>query len=141
MRIVGLIIGLGLIIAGTFMGGTFQSFVDIPSVLIVVGGTLGVYLFSGSSVVLLARSAFSSDLSQGELQTAVTLWKRLRRFLMAIGWISFLIGFVALLQYMPDAADSLGPGLATALITVFYSSVLSYVVCLPIQLHLEDSLS
>lgn len=141
MRIVGLIIGLGLILAATLSVGSFGSFVDIPSALIVVGGTLGLYLFSGSSVLLLVRSVFSSDLSQSELRVAVSLWKRLRRFLMAIGWISFLIGFVALLQYMPDAADSLGPGLATALITLFYSGVLSYVVCLPIQLHLEDSLT
>ena len=141
MRVVGFIIVTGLIIAATFSVGRIHSFLDIPSALIVAGGTLGMYLFSSSSVLLLVRSVFSSDLSQGELQVAVTVWKRLRRFLMAIGWISFLIGFVALLQYMPYAADSFRPGLATALITLFYSGVLSYVVCLPIQLHLEDSLT
>jgi flagellar motor component MotA len=113
----------------------------MPSVLIVTGGSLGMYLFSGSPVVLLVRSGFSSDLAQSELPMAIKSWKRLRRFIMAIGWVSFLIGLIALLHHMPDAIDSLGPGFATALITLFYSSVLSYVVCLPIQLHLDDSLS
>lgn len=38
----GLIAGFGLLVAAIAMGGTPHAFVDVPSVLIVIGGTLGV---------------------------------------------------------------------------------------------------
>ena len=40
--IVGLISGTALILTAIFLGGSFLSFIDIPSILLVVGGTLAV---------------------------------------------------------------------------------------------------
>lgn len=138
MRILGLIIALGLIFLATWQGSSLSYFVDLPSILILAGGTLGMYLFSGTSVGLLFRSLSPGGLTGAELAEAATAWKRLRQFATAAAWISFLIGLIAMLQWMVDY-DSFAPGLATALIVPFYSAVLSYAVCLPIQRHLEDT--
>lgn len=40
--IIGLITGFGLVVAAIVMGGAPESFINIPSILIVVGGTLAV---------------------------------------------------------------------------------------------------
>jgi len=42
--IVGLVSGFGLVGAAIVMGGAPRSFIDIPSVLIVVGGTFAIVL-------------------------------------------------------------------------------------------------
>ncbi len=42
--VVGLVLGIGLILSAILMGGTIGTFVDIPSMLIVVGGTFAVVL-------------------------------------------------------------------------------------------------
>ncbi len=38
--IIGLVSGIGLVFAAIFMGGNFGAFIDVPSILIVVGGTI-----------------------------------------------------------------------------------------------------
>ena len=40
--LIGILAGFGLIIGSIFMGGGLKAFIDIPSVLIVVGGTMAV---------------------------------------------------------------------------------------------------
>ena len=42
--IIGTVIAIGLVIFGMLQGGTFAMFIDIPSVLITVGGTFGVLI-------------------------------------------------------------------------------------------------
>lgn len=40
--LVGLAAGIGLVVAAMWLGGAPRSFIDVPSILIVVGGTIGV---------------------------------------------------------------------------------------------------
>ena len=40
--LIGLVVGIGLVVAAMWLGGAPRAFLDLPSVLIVVGGTLGV---------------------------------------------------------------------------------------------------
>ena len=44
--IIGAITGFGLVLIAIFMGGGFMWFVNIPSLMIVVGGTIGVTLMN-----------------------------------------------------------------------------------------------
>ncbi len=44
--IIGAVTGFGLVLIAIFMGGGFMWFVNIPSLMIVVGGTLGVTLMN-----------------------------------------------------------------------------------------------
>jgi chemotaxis protein MotA len=38
--IIGILAGLGVVLAAIFMGGDFMSFVDVGSVMIVIGGAI-----------------------------------------------------------------------------------------------------
>ncbi|MEM9696134.1 MAG: motility protein A, partial [Myxococcota bacterium] len=40
--VIGFVVGLGLIVGSIAIGGSIGAFVDVPSMLIVVGGTLAV---------------------------------------------------------------------------------------------------
>ncbi len=42
--IIGTVIAIGLVIFGMLQGGTFEMFIDIPSILITVGGTFGILI-------------------------------------------------------------------------------------------------
>jgi chemotaxis protein MotA len=46
--LLGLVAGFGLIIAAIVVGGSAEAFIDLPAVLIVIGGTLGVTTLSFS---------------------------------------------------------------------------------------------
>lgn len=43
---IGIVVGFGLIIGSILMGGSLSSYIDIPSVLIVVGGTIATALIA-----------------------------------------------------------------------------------------------
>ncbi|MBF0248109.1 MAG: MotA/TolQ/ExbB proton channel family protein [Alphaproteobacteria bacterium] len=74
--IVGLIGGFGLVIAAIFTGGSAGSFVNIPSVLIVVGGTLCITMMCFSlsetmrtaKVVMKTMSYTARDPSEAAIQ-------------------------------------------------------------------------
>ncbi len=42
--IVGLVIAIGLVVFGMLSGGTLDMFIDVPSILITVGGTFGILI-------------------------------------------------------------------------------------------------
>ncbi len=44
--IIGAVTGFGLVLIAIFMGGGFMWFVNVPSLMIVVGGTIGVTLMN-----------------------------------------------------------------------------------------------
>ncbi len=78
----GLLAGFGLIIAAMFLGGTPGAFIDVPSILIVLGGTFFITMISFSvrefltSLTLILRVMFqrlpdASDAAYLVLQLAV----------------------------------------------------------------------
>jgi flagellar motor component MotA len=87
-----------MLLMGILAGGTLAAFVDAPSMIIVLG----------ISVPLVYVRGFS--------------WKRLRRLLVSAGAIGTVTGLVLMLQNLDDPAK-IGPGMATALITLYYSLV------------------
>jgi len=46
--LIGLLAGFGLVFSAIFLGGSLSSFIDIPAVLIVIGGTFGITMISYS---------------------------------------------------------------------------------------------
>ncbi|MBW1678450.1 MAG: hypothetical protein JRJ79_18135, partial [Deltaproteobacteria bacterium] len=50
--ILGVISAFGLVIIAIFMGGGIQLFINIPALMIVVGGTLGIAIFMGGGIQL-----------------------------------------------------------------------------------------
>lgn len=136
MRLAGLIIALG-VLALASLNGNPSFFLDVGSIIIVVGITIGCMLSSATSLRLLLRAIFGASLSGQELRAAVRACSRARTYATASGWFGFVMGLIILGAFLDDIR-SLGPGISLSLVTIFYSMVLSYLVLLPAQNRLED---
>ncbi len=203
--VLGLLSGFGLVGTALFIGGSPLSFVDLPAILIVFGGTCAIVLtcFSMDEVlhtwrVLLKTIVFSVqdpaeaairvlqvaeaarrqgvlslqsalpaledepfllkgismvvDGTPGEEVEAILrrdlnatvqrhakssgVLRKAAEFFPAMGLIGTLIGLVQMLGRLDDPS-TIGPSMATALITTFYGAVMANMVCLPLATKLE----
>ena len=137
MRIIGLIISMVIITLGITNGGDLASFIDIPSAIIVLAIPTGCLLLAGARIGIMFKAIFSASVTPEELKAAATGWGQARRYVLAAGWIGVLVGLVIMLKNLDDPS-AIGPGLAMALLTAFYATVLAYVVFLPLQSRLGD---
>ena len=135
MRIVGLIAIITAFMVG--IGSNLPIMIDPASLIIVLGGTLGMLLFGSSSIPTMFKTIFSGTATVEELQAGVKGWKMASAYSLASGGIGTIIGLVIMLKYMDDPA-AIGPGIAIALLTTFYGIVLSLAIFLPLQSRLED---
>ncbi len=197
--VVGIIVAYALVIASLVIGAGLGTYVDIPSVLIVVGGTIGIVLVNfplanilgamgplakaflykpadlnnivdtlvkyavksrrdgilalesaveettdplmktGLQMVVdgeepnLVRSILETDLDNREERhkIGVAIFESVGAYAPAMGMIGTLIGLVAMLKTMNDPS-TIGPSMATALITTFYGAIISNMFALPI---------
>ena len=139
MRIVGLVIVLVLFFLGVMMGGTLANVLDTPSVLIVVGLTLGLCLQGKVPLGMVIQSFFGTEFQGEDLRVVVQAWKHVRTYIMASGLLGTFLGMINMFQAL-DVYDAFFPGTATAFITTFYAAILSYMIFLPLQHRLEKQL-
>lgn len=203
--IVGILITVACLVGGIIQQGSPQSFIDIASILITVGGTIGATIASYSlkdlkkmikvipiafkkteydlySTIykiidlaniarkdgLLALDNKSREIEDPFLKKGIMLvvdgtdpelirnimeteivFKEDRHnmgsnilfsassFAPAFGMIGTLIGLIGMLRSLNDA-DNLGVGMATALVTTLYGSVLANMVCTPLATKLKN---
>ncbi|MDR0649663.1 MAG: motility protein A [Synergistaceae bacterium] len=206
--VVGLSLSIIVVIAGMFMGGSLASFVDIPSIFIVVGGTFGAAMVANplersKMVGKILKSAFFSEQIDmiGLIQTLVSFAEKARRegllaleedagqlddeFMRksiqlvvdgtdpelvksildtdiglleerhsdnkgfidsvaelgpAFGMLGTLIGLIQMLGNLNDPS-ALGPGMAVALVTTFYGSLLANMFAIPLGKKLAQNSS
>ena len=127
-------------------------FFNVPSVLIVVGGTWALTLFSFplQNVVSIGRyfgytvmpPKPGADQSKvmGELEIGIVMFTKMKSYAQATGWVGFLIGLVLMLGSSgPDFNDpaEIGHAAAIALLTVLYGTIIAYYICLPISTKLQ----
>lgn len=139
MRIVGLVIVLVLLSMGVMNGGSLNGVIDTPSVVIVVGLTLGLCLQGQIPFVMVFLSFFGTEYQGEELRAVVQGWKHVRKYVMISGVLGTFVGMINMFNAL-DVYDAFLPGTATALITTFYAAVLSYAIFLPLQHQLEKQL-
>ena len=134
MRIVGLVVvALGLA-AG--IGSNIPPFVDPPSLIIIATFVLGVLWIAGTPVGQMLRAVFASDLSSVNLGDAARGWELARTAAVVAGITGTVVGAVIMAKNLDDLAD-LGPGLAIAVLTIFYGLLVGYGICLPCQYYVE----
>lgn len=195
----GLVAGAGLIVAAILTGGSITMFIDVPSVLMVVGGSIAALFISfpmgnvagmakvmkkamfydaedptevitkmvgyaerarkegmlaleedsesepdkflakglrlavdGTDPQLLSR-IMETDLSALEARHGEgrALFDQLGALAPAFGMIGTLVGLVQMLANLSDPS-SIGAGMAVALLTTFYGSVIANLVAIPI---------
>ncbi|SHE94671.1 chemotaxis protein MotA [Caldanaerobius fijiensis DSM 17918] len=203
--LVGLVAGFTVIIWSIMMSGSIATFIDIPSVLITIGGTITSTLLScPMSVIIQAfksakRVFFQKSMKSEEIieriiqlanvarregllaledeangiedeflkkgillvvdgtdpklvrdimETELTfieerrkaesgVFKTMATFAPAFGMIGTLIGLINMLKNLNDPSK-VGPGMAVALITTFYGSILAYVLFIPIEKKMDS---
>ena len=134
MRIIGLVLLLALLALAM---GDLTVFIDIPSLLIDLGFTIGALIFARAGIFTMFSAAFAASATGEQLQAAARGWDQARRYALAAGFVGTLIGGVIMLKNI-DEPSAIGPGLAIAILTMLYGLVLGYGVCLPMQSRLED---
>ena len=123
-------------------------FFNVPSVLIVVGGTWALTLFSFplQNVVSIGRyfgytvmpPKPGADQSKviGELEIGIVMFTKIKSYAQATGWVGSLNGLVLILTSIDDPA-AIGPSASVALLTVFYGTLIAYWICLPVSTKLQ----
>ena len=97
MRFIGVIIIIGMV-CGAIATIDYTKFIDLPSLLIVLGGAIGYVLAKGKS------NAFIKDFGDGSVY---------------MGWIGLFIGFIIIGNHHADA-EKIGPAISVAFIPIFY---------------------
>ena len=154
----GLIAGWGLVLSAIVMGGNPLMFLNVPSIFIVVGGTLasafiafplsdviGVIAtvknaFIHKSVQLaidgtapeLIKDILTTELAFLEDRHALgqSILTTMGAMAPAFGMIGTLIGLVAMLATMDDPS-TIGKSMAVALLTTLYGALLANVIFIP----------
>ena len=107
--IIGIMGFFGVVAAGVLYGSPMMIFFDIPSLLFVFGTIISLSVAKYSPKELIS---FSDEVVMS-----------LINFSLIGGGIGFIVGLVQMLQNMSDPA-SIGPAMAVALLTVFYSIII-----------------
>lgn len=135
LRILGLVI---LVVALSIGIGPYLGLMlDVPSLIIVLGGSLAALLFAGQRLGNMFRAVFSSSASRDDLLAAARAWQLAGAFALAMGAIGTVIGLVIMLKSMDDPA-AVGPGMAVAIVTILYGLLVEFAIALPLRSRLED---
>ena len=97
MRFIGVVIIIGMV-CGAIATIDYTKFVDLPSLVIVLGGAIGYVLAKGKS------SAFIKDFGDGSVY---------------MGWIGLFIGFIIIGNHHAEA-EKIGPAISVAFLPIFY---------------------
>jgi flagellar motor component MotA len=132
--IIFLLLGLGVLVAAIITAGaSIPLFLNIPALIVVlflptfvVIGVFGLRTFFRSFNL----SESTSNTTKEELDTGASLFSMFSRCLLLTGFITTMIGFIAILGNL-QSAQEIGKAVALALITLFYSFILVLLVTLP----------
>ena len=140
MGILGFIVMIALVAAGTVHAGFFSKLVDVPSVTITLGGWAAALLMSfGRGCFTAIGAVFSRTASREMLALGVAVFERGQSYAVGCGVLGTLVGLVIMLSKLDDPAR-IGPGLAVALLTLIYGLFLAYAIQLPIVASLRRRL-
>ena len=129
-RFAGFFLIFGLIAAAIFMHSSIRTFIDPPSIIIVLGIVVGGGLasFPPSRLSMALRDAFSSgSIAPDQAKSSSRVFFRLSELAIGAGLTGTLVGLVMMLQAMDDPT-AIGPAMAVALLTLLYGVLLSEIV-------------
>jgi flagellar motor component MotA len=127
---------LGIFIVMALAMETPLVFVNVPSLVIVLGLTFFALLASGSKIVSLLSLLTRKDVLPDELHDASYTVFMAGRYSMSAGVVGVLIGLVLMLGSMDDPA-AIGPSMAICLLTALYGVILKYFIYAPILHRIE----
>ncbi|MDC0254490.1 MotA/TolQ/ExbB proton channel family protein [Bacteriovoracales bacterium] len=111
MKIISLLIIVFAIVAAIFVGGDIRAFIDVPSLLVVIGPVIA------SISAKHGLEGFKELFREGENQSKILHTMGVTGII--AGAIGTMIGFIIMLGNLSDQS-ALGPALAIALLTLLY---------------------
>ena len=127
MKLIFALVGIALFLAAIMMGGSITMFVNLPSVLIVIGGTITFSLahHSSSEVGEALKAAFGTEeVSAENAGKHLAVFATLRVLVYGSGVTGVLIGLIQMLHNLDDPS-LIGPAMAVALLCSLYSVLLA----------------
>ena len=135
MRILFGFMGIGLWLAAIMMGGPLRGFLDPPSFVIVIGGsiafTLAYHTWSDLSQAFIAGLK-SEPVAPEQAEKHITVMSTARLVTGASGVVGTMIGLVLMLQNLDDPKH-IGPALAVSFLTLLYAVILSEFLLAPLM--------
>jgi len=120
IQIVGYVLVIGMILGAIMIDTPLAFFTDIPSLMIVVGGSFAFILIAGGADAM--RFPWGKQLRY--------LWAALILALIFMAVSGDFIGHVKMMQNLSEPS-TIGPSMAVALLTSLYGMVLIAVVAAP----------
>ena len=127
-------------------------FFNVPSVLIVVGCTFALMLFSFplqntlsafryfSYTVIPPKPGADNSKVIGELEIGIVYFEKMKSYAQATGWLGFQIGLILIVANLDEPA-AIGPSVAVGLLTVLYGTIIAFLYCMPISTKLQCRLN
>ena len=126
---------IGIILWG--MEFNVSNFVNVPSIMIVLGLTFFGVLASGRKIIAAVSAVTDKHADEGQLYDASDTFIYAGRLSMSAGWVGVLIGLVLMLVHMEDPA-AIGPAMAICLLTALYGTILKYFIFSPLSDRLTE---
>lgn len=145
-RVLGLTTFSLLVVCAIALGGDFTLFVNIPSIIICLGGTitLSVIAYGFADIeracALLCYILTPTPILPERIRARdIRVLRGMIGHLYAAGVVGFVIGLVQILEYLDDTTLILH-GLAVALLCPFYSLLGAEIILRPMAQRLEHQL-
>lgn len=130
-RLIGFLIFAALIVGAILLGGDLLAYFNIPSVLIVIGGTGALLLltFGHDGCLTALRLTVRGKRKAEHIQTLqrgdpVMFFRLAAAYSLTLGFVGTLIGLVAMLSNMDDPSK-IGAGMAAALLSPLYGGLIA----------------
>ena len=138
MRALGYLLGIGSLLLGMFLGGEFDFFIDVPTLVIVPGGGIAFALAAHGKPLwrALAAGLFEMAVEADEEARLIQILQTLRTTLIGIGIAYAFLGGINISAGLDDWS-SFGPGFAVLLLGPFYGVVLAELLVAPAMNRLE----
>jgi flagellar motor component MotA len=134
----GLCLSIGIILGAlVIVGVPLLAYVDVPSLIVVMGISLGLGLASKGAKVFKAYGTAVHGGTEEQIRDALGSFRLLSRGLIASSFLSVLLGIIALLSFSVDATG-FSRGLGVVLIGPLYGLVLYMFGILPFLGRLES---
>ena len=145
----------GVVALNLMAMGDPKIFIDITSIILVLGGTCFLILFSFPlpNVIRIGsycKYAFvppkldaDEEKVRNDLEMGILFLERAKTYFQASGWIGLLIGLVLIFTHLSGLSDqaAIGPAMTIAMLTVLYGVTIAYLICLPVKTKLQYHLN
>lgn len=141
---IGWFLAVSMVYLAISVGGSVGAFINVPSVIIVLGVSYFVgiaaygwrdFNYGVKALLFVYRKRVPSSLGIRH----VNIIRSMRLYVVLSGILGFLVGSVQMLANLDDPS-AIGPAVAVAILTIFYSVFLILFIIQPALSFLEDHL-